>query len=124
MDVCNEVSWAVVLPSRVIFEDAIEEMGTSVAKGGLRRPGFGEMISFWLEDGMDRVEAMEVERSAMLAWEGRVNVCVVLPCLIVRVMVSVSLSGGGVVAGIGSELLMLRRLEAGCASRNEGEKDD
>lgn len=83
-------SWAEVLPRRVILRVAMEEMGMSAGKGGLRRPGLGEMRSFWLGVGMERVEEIEVDRSAMDDVGGRLKVWVVLPCLIVRSIVEVA----------------------------------
>jgi len=46
----------------------------SVGNGGLRRPGFGEMMSFWLLVGMDKDDSTNVDRSAMDDVVGRVKV--------------------------------------------------
>lgn len=64
-----------VLPMRVILVLVRVERRGVVVKGGFRRPSLG-IRYFWLLGGTERVVAMCVERSVIVADGGKVRVCV------------------------------------------------
>jgi len=64
-----------VLPKRVILrvERVERRMVACVVKGGLTRPGLGDMRNFWYAGGMERVVVTLAERSESVAVEGKVR---------------------------------------------------
>lgn len=94
MEAEREETSAGVLPRRVILRDVrVERRSGLFVKGGLSRPGLGEMRNFWYSGGMERLVLMLVERSKSVAVEGKVRWWGWPRWWIVRSMVCVRSSG-------------------------------
>lgn len=72
MDASRSATSAEVLPSRVIFLFTMEERErVGSLKGGRRRPGLGDMSSFWFSGGICRSLEMVLERSEIVDEEAK-----------------------------------------------------